>query len=220
MSFINRVRQDLMAQANNLLDKSEKAQTIPVVKQKIRDLEAGLDKTRHEAAVAKANVTGLNRQKLELQHRIDQELAAAKSYLHQTPPNETAAKSVAINIHNHQEELKHFDEQIQAATTHSQQFDAVVEKLEAAHTQELSKLHSMQSTINMTQGMKQSMATLKSADELLTPDSSVDSLADDAQREADVANEEFNRTVATMQHPVDPVQDAAADDILASLRAS
>lgn len=218
MSIFQKVRTVALAYTNDLLDKTINLNSIPVVKQYIRDLEDALAKLKHEAAVAAANVTTLTNQQATLESAISLNKQRAKAYLN--AGNETAARTVASRIHDDQTESNTLTQQIETAKQSSQALDAAVEKLEAKHQQMLSQLRTLETKDRSARAMESATSSLKAAAALNTNDltGSVDNLAQKIEARSDVAKEEFNRTVGEFDTPPDPLKDAAVDDILNSLR--
>lgn len=218
MSFMQRIRLVVKAEANNLLDRAIDLNSIPVLKQYIRDLEDAIGKTQHEAAVASASVTTLNRQKTGLDYAINHDKAVASTYLNKG--DEASARSVALRIHNQQEQSDSFAEQITAAKEQSKQLDSVVEKLNTKHSEIMSRLHILENKDRSAKALEGATASLKSAGALVSDNlnNSLDNISQKIEARNDVAQEEFNRAMGTLDTPPDPTKEAAVDDILNSLR--
>src|ERR1700735_2166603 len=99
-SLFSRIRVVTLAYSNNLLDKAVDMNSIPVVKQYIRDLEDAIDKTNHESAVATANVSVLQTQIDTTSKTVTLDTERAKAYLAKN--DETNARLVAGRIHDEQ----------------------------------------------------------------------------------------------------------------------
>jgi phage shock protein A len=219
-SFTQRLRTFVKAEANDLLTKTIDENSIPMLKQYVRDLEDGISKTTHEAAAAAASITTLTRKRSTLNSSISRDTEVAKAYL--STGNEAAARQVAERIHTNQGFADSFTQQITTATEQSKQLDRVVEQLNAKHTLVMSRLDALENTSNNSRALAQATQALKSAQALTSFDvnSSVDNAAERITAKNDLVQEEFKRTVAGFDTPSDPVKDAEVDSILNSLRAS
>lgn len=220
MGIFARVQTLVRAYSNNLLDQAVDMNSIPVLRQYIRDLEDAMDKTKHEAAVAAAHVTTLNSQAASLQDDITSNTNRAKAFLAKTPPDEVNARVCAGHIHDSQEQLADIQTQIEAAKTNSASLDAVVGKLNTKHQAIMSQLRILESKDSTSRSLEQATASLKQA-QSFTADGTgadVDSMTQKINARADVANEEFNRTVGEMTPPPDPLRDDSVNSILDSLR--
>lgn len=220
MSIFSKVRVTVLGHINELLDKAIDLNSIPVVKQYIRDLEDALAKLKHEAALAAANVTTLKGQKTDLEKAVAQDKLRAKAFLDQK--NETAARQVASRIADNQSEITALDEQIATATTASQQMDAAVERLNSKHDQMLRQLRTLQTQDRSAHAMEQATGAMKAAAAVTSSVDGVgvDNLAQRIKARSDAATEEFNRTVGEVApaEAEDPLKTAQVDDILNSLR--
>jgi phage shock protein A len=218
VSLFSRIRVVTLAYSNNLLDKVVDMNSIPVVKQYIRDLEDAIDKTNHESAVAAANVS-------VLQHQIDVTTATialdtkrAQAYL--TKNDEPNARLVAGRIHDSQLLLDSFKEQIGQATSNAQQLDSALEKMRSKHSEMMNQMRILESQDGQARSLASATKSLKAASALTENDisGSVDNLAQKIHQRSAVANEEFNRAVGAFDTPPDPLKDAAVNDILAKLK--
>lgn len=219
MGFLNKTRVVIMAHMNELVDKAVDMNSIPVLKQYVRDLEDATATTRHQSAVAAAQVTGLERDLKLAQDDITTDTARAKAFVAQN--NEAGARTVAGRIADHQQTVATLTAQIATAKEQSHALDASVEKMRAKHDTILARVRDLESKDSSARALEQATASIKSADAALHQgvDSSVDDLAKRIDSRNDVAREEFARTTAEMDEPEDPLKKQAVDDILAGLKA-
>lgn len=217
-SLFSRLRVVTLAYSNNLLDKAVDMNSIPVVKQYIRDLEDAIDKTNHESAVATANVSVLQHQIDVTAGTIDLDTKRAQAYLAKT--DETNARLVASRIHDEQVLIGSLKEQIGQATNNAQQLNSALEKMRSKHSEMMNQMRMLESQDGQARSMESATRSLKAASALTDNDvsGSVDNLAQKIHQRSAVASEEFNRAVGAFDTPPDPLKDAAVDDILAGLR--
>lgn len=218
MTLFSRLRTVTLAYSNGLIDKAIDMNSIPVVKQYIRDLEDAIDKTNHECAVARANVTVLQGQIDGTQKAIDLDTQRAQAYLAKS--DETNARLVASRIHDNQVLLDSYKEQISQATSNSQALATALEKMQTKHTEVMSQLRRLESEDGQARSLESATSSLKAASAITSNDvtDSVDSISQKIHQRSAVANEEFNSVVSSFDTPPDPLKDAAVDDILSKLR--
>ncbi len=218
MSIFSKIRVVTLAYSNNLLDKAVDMNSIPVVKQYIRDLEDAIEKTNHESAVATANVSVLQAQIDNTSTLIGTDTERAKAFLARS--DDANARLVATRIHDNQVLLASLREQIGQATTNAQQLNSALGKMRAKHDEMMNQMRILESQDRQAHSLDSATKSLKAAAALTSNDvsGSVDNLAQKIHLHAATANEEFNRAVGAFDGPSDPLKDAAVDDILASLR--
>jgi len=202
------------------VDKAIDMNSIPVLRQYGRDLEDALDKTKHEAAVAAAHVTTLNGQAMGLQDDIDSNTARGKAFMAKTPPDTANATICAGHVHDSQAQLEDLKKQIEAAKANSAAMDSAKDKLQIKYQQTVSQLRILESRDSQTRAKEQSTAALKSVESTTSGSSSVniDNLSEKINARGDVADEEFNRTIAEVTPPPDPLRDEAVNSILESFQ--
>jgi phage shock protein A len=219
MSLFSRLRTVTLAYGNNLLDKAVDMNSIPVLKQYVRDLEDAIEKTNHESAVAHANVSVLQTQIDGTSKTINLDTQRAQAYLAKS--DETNARLVATRIHESQILVDSLKEQISQATSNSQQLDSALQKMQAKHSEVMSQLRVLESKDRQASALSTATNSLKQASAILGSNDvadSVDSISRKIETRAAVANEEFTRAVSAFDTPDDPLKTAAVDDILNSLR--
>jgi phage shock protein A len=217
-SLFSRLRVVTLAYSNNLLDKAVDMNSIPVVKQYIRDLEDAIEKTNHESAVATANVSVLQTQIDNVTKTTTLDTDRAKAFLAKN--DEVSARLVAGRIHDNQVLLGSLKEQIEQATNNAQQLNTALEKMRNKHNEMMNQMRILESQDRQARSMESATSSLKAAGALVSNDvsGSVDNLAQKIHQRSAVANEEFNRAVGAFDAPVDPLKEAAVDDILSSLK--
>lgn len=220
MSLIQRLRTVTLAYGNNLLDKTIDMNSLPMVRQYIRDLEDAIDKTAHEAAVAAANVTILQQQIDTNTRTTAADTDRAKAFL--AKGDQTSARLVAGRIHDNNVLLESLKEQIAAATQNSTQMDTTLEQLRSRHTEAMNNLRRLEGEDRQARNMEGANKSLKEASAVLgdgnSVNDSINNMSAKIHQRNVVANEEFHRTVASMQPAPDPVRDSAVDEILAGLK--
>jgi phage shock protein A len=219
MNLFSRLRTVTLAYSNNLLDRAVDMNSLPVVRQFIRDLEDAIDKTNHESAVAAANVSVLQSQIDGSTKTVALDTQRAQAYLAKN--DETNARLVASRIHDGQVFLDSLKEQISQATSNSQQLDSALAKMKSKHTEVMNQLRVLESKDRQADALHSATSSLKSASSILSSNDvsdSVDSIGRKIDQKAAVENEEFSRAVGAFDTPPDPLKDEAVDDILNSLR--
>jgi phage shock protein A len=96
MSLFSKIHTVVTAYSHELVDKIIDTNSIPVVKQYVRDLEDALSRLKHEAAVAAARVTTLSQELITEKNNVAIDIARAKSYL--AKGDEKTARAVATRI--------------------------------------------------------------------------------------------------------------------------
>ena len=219
MTLFSKLRTVTLAYGNDLLDRAVDMNSIPVVKQYIRDLEDAIDKTNHESAVAAAGVTVLQGQLDNTSKLVELDTQRAQAYL--AKGDEVNARLVAGRIHDNQLLLESFKEQLGTATTNAQQLNTALERMNAKHSEVMTALRRLESEDRQARSMESVTSSLKAASAITSNNDvmgSVDNISQKIHQRSAVANEEFNRAVGAFQEPPDPLKDAAVDDILAGLR--
>jgi len=221
-SLFSKVRATVLGHTHDLLDKVIDIDSIPVIKQYVRDLEEALDKMRHEAAAAAAHVTTLHARRTQINRSVDQEKAKAVILLKNSDEqSKAAARAAAGKIHDAQEELGQLAEEISAAEQNSAALDKAVTALGAKHDQMLRQVRMLESKDRSARAMNAANAGLKQAQDLSALDvaGNIDNVSARIDERHAVAQEEFNRNLAAMGDQSDPVRESAVDDILSSLTA-
>lgn len=218
MPLFSKIRTVSLAYANTIVDKVIDENSIPVVKQHIRDIETARDQISHESAVASANVKILQQNIDGKAHLIELDKKRASDFLAQN--NEPAARAVASRIHDEQTEYDSLKEQMDPAQTQAQQMQTTLQQLITRHDSLMSQLRRLESEDHTATALHTANSALKSVAALTSNDvnSSVDNVEQKIHQRNMVETEEFNQTMASMQEPPDPEKDAAVDDILNSLR--
>lgn len=218
MSLFQKVRVTVLGNINELLDKTIDYNSIPVVKQYIRDLEDGIARAKHEAAVSASQVTNLQEKVTVAQANIATHTKRAQAFLSKN--DEANARTEATAIKVTQDELTALQDQLKAASEGSKAMDAAVQQLQSQHTAMMQQLRKLQSEDGSAKAFEQVNRSLKAVAQLNTVDgqASVDNLTERIHSRSLAAREEFNRTVADMTPAPDPLHEQAVDDILNSLR--
>lgn len=219
MSLFSRIRTVTLAYSNNLLDKAVDMNSIPVVKQYVRDLEDAIDKTGHESAVAAANITVLQSNITMQQKTMDLAAQRARAYLEKN--DDVNARLVAARIHDSQILSDSLKEQIGQATINAQKMDKALEQMTTRHSEVMTQLRTLESEDRQAKNLESATQSLKAASSVLSDNGvndSVDGVGQRIHQRSAVANEEFNRTVGAFDQPADPLKDAAIDSIMAGLR--
>jgi phage shock protein A len=218
--FLSKARTAFLGNVHELLDKAIDMNSIPVLKQNVRDLEDGIATTKHTAAMAAAQVTTLTRQRDEAQGHIEHNKALAQAFLKQSPPNENAARAAAESIRTETKTVEALTAQIADAQNQAQQLDAAVQRMQTLHDERLQRIKALQIQDQASKGLEVSTKALKNFQSTMESvnSTSVDNVEQRIHERNDLAKEEFNRTVGDIQPAADPIKDAEVDDILNSLR--
>ena len=220
-SFMSKLHTLVMAHAHQAVDEAIDMDSIPVLTQKVREFEQNIDTTKHLAAVAAANITTLNTQQDALQKLIDDGKARAKAWKDKGDAISLGyAKDEVTKVIAHQAELVALQAQIDVAKKNSTALDSAKDKMVAQHQEVFSRLQILKSKSASADAITKANANLKQIKNFSSngiDGQSVDNIAQRIEARSDVANEEFNRTIADLSSPPDPLKDKAADDMLASL---
>lgn len=218
MSFLARLGVVMKAHANDLLDKEIDRNSIPVVKEYIRELEDGLGVTEHNAALAAARITTLNDQRTALQHTIDQDTERAKAFKAQG--DLTHAQTAASRVIDGRKQADLLDQQIAAAKTASEHMDDAVAQIKTKHDEMMNQLRSLELEDGNAKALEQSTKSLKAVQTIASSVDApnVDNLAARIHEHNNAATEEFNRTVNGFKPAEpDPLKQNAVNDLLATL---
>ena len=220
MSFLQKTREVVMGNLNELVDKTIDLNSIPVLKQQVRDLEDAIALAEHQTAVAAAQVTTLTRELAATNGDIEQDKKRAQAFLAINPPNEVAARVVASRIADHRHTAESLTAQVATAKQQSETMSAGVEKMRAKHDFYLNRVRTLQGKDQMAKALDKSTAAIKSMDAALGSgiDGSVDDVARRVDAHADLAQEEFSRLSAKLDGPEDPLKKQAVDDVLNELK--
>ena len=223
MSFFDKLSLLTRANANVLVNKAIDKQSIPVITQTIADLEVHMREGAHLAAAAAANVTTLTNRLNALNTKIAHDTAVAKAFKAQG--DLVNAKKVIEDPINgiiaNQATVARLTTDIANAKTNSEHMDASQAQIQAHHDELVAQLHTLQQVDHSTkvlEGESKAMAATASVGAALDADT-IGSMAQRITEKGDVAQEEFNRTVATFAPaaPADPIKAQAANDLLNSL---
>jgi len=218
MSFLAKTRTVILGHLNELLDKTIDLDSIPVLKQYVRDLEDAIDSAKHQTAVSAAQVTTLTRERIRTLSLIKDDKLRAQAFLAQS--NEAAARTVAARIADNTHMTASLEAQIATAQQQSQTLQSAVDKMVSKHDAILARVRELETKDRSSKDLEQATRSIKSAGAALNDgvDSSVDNLAQRIDARNDVAQEEFNRTAGELDTPEDPLKTKAVDDILADLK--
>jgi phage shock protein A len=218
MSLLHRVSTLISAGANEAVDKAIDHNSIPVVKQEIRDLEVKQSEVTHFAAAADANVTIINNQITAVQKDIDHNTAEAKAAKAQGDiPTATAYAQKVVDAKGHLETL---NQQLENAKTNAQHMNDAAAQVTARHDALMTQLRSLEAEDQQARALNTASAGLKVVQDLTdsVDGPNVDNLAQHIHEKSVTAQAEFDRTAASFKPtPVDPLANAAATDLLASL---
>lgn len=221
-TVFQKIRLAVVGNAHELLDRAIDMNSIPVLKQYVRDLETALDKLRNEAAVAAGQVRTLNREKTELEAQLAHTEETITHILQSSAPNKDAiAKQEALKIPGIKRQITSTTDALAAQRETSSQLDLAVQKLDQKHTDMVSRIQQL-STLDRSAKAKESAANaIRNAGNMASAgsDISVDNLESRIRARADVADEKFERAMGTVGTLDDPAASAEADDILAGLKA-
>lgn len=221
MGIFGRISTLVKAHVNDILDKAVDMNSIPVLKQYIRELEVAISDNKHQAAVAAASVTTLSNQHDNVQREIDQATVRGKAFMSKTPPDEANARLCASHITDLKTELASFDEQITTAKATSEQMDAFVAKLDEKHRTIMTRLRILETKDGSSKALDGAVSSLKRVEPLLSDSAdnpSVENIEGKINAHYDASAEEFKRTMADATPPPDPLKDQAIDDVMASFK--
>lgn len=220
-TFLQKVHTAMFAEAHEVADKLVDMNSIPNLKENIRELETAQLTLATQAAAAAANVGIQTSRRDSMQTAIDHDTLVIKAFLNKTPADEKSARVFATKVEGEKTQLTILNQQIGMATQQSQQFDTTVERLKNKHAELMNRVKVLTMKDNATRGLNLGSHSLQVAQSMLNTDGvdgSVDNVADRIDEKNAVAQETFNRTVASMEPPPDPLKDQAVDDLLNSLR--
>jgi phage shock protein A len=207
------------ANANDIVNKQIDRQSIPVITQTIADLEVHMREGAHMAAAAAANVTTLTNRQNALNTKILHDTATAKAFKAQG--DLVNAKKVVDGIIVDQATVTGLTTDIANAKANSEHMDASQTQIKAHHDELVAQLHTLQTQDRNTkvlEGESKALAATASVATALDANT-IGSMAQRITEKGDVAQEEFNRTIADFAPaaPADPIQAQASADLLNSL---
>jgi phage shock protein A len=219
MSFLQTTRTLILGNLNELLNKTIDLNSIPVLKQEVRNLEEAMESTKFQVAKATAQAeTTLPRELERTNADIEADKRRAQAFL--TQGNEKAAREIAARISDHQQVATSMAAQIETAKHQLQALQSQLEKMRTKHDYYLTRVRDLDRTDQSTKDMKMSNAAMKRANAVLGSgiDGSVDDVARRIEAAHDVAQAEFDQTNAELDTPEDPLKTQAVDDILSQLK--
>src|SRR5580698_8577829 len=165
MGFLQKVRTVVLGQFNDLLDKAVDFNSIPVLKQYVRDLEDATSQARHQAAVAAAQVTTLTREKVSAEQAVIADKKNAAAFLAQG--NDKAAREVAARILDHQATVTTLDSQIEGAKRQSATLDTAVERMATKHNSILTRIRELETKDRGAKALSQATKSMKEANGIM-----------------------------------------------------
>jgi phage shock protein A len=217
-SFLNKLRVVTLGSIHDLLDKEIDLNSPSALRQYVRDLEDALDKMRNEAAVQAGQVRTLDREKGDLEHRIETSKIATTNFLKQG--SKDAARVKAAEVVRMTAQVESTTKALEAQKIASQATDSAVVQLEAKHADMVSKVRDLERLDRDTKIKEQSSAAMQSASSLVQggADISIDDIESKMRARNDVASEKFDRAMGSVKTEEDPSTTAQVDDLLASLQ--
>lgn len=217
MSLYNKLRVVILGHANDLLNKTIDMNSPVILEQYARDLKVAVNQADSNAAESAAAIVTMKRELTALQTQVATATEVARKLA--LDPNGKAmalAKAKLIIELNKQAASK--QDEITQQTASSQALDQVVLTLKGKLATINARVQSLRSMDRDTKAKTQSAATLKQASDLLDTgnDIDVDNVEACMQAQHDIANEKFNRQIASMD--VSSAEDnSEAEELLASL---
>lgn len=210
----------VLGNVHELLDKRIDMNSIPVLKQYVRDLEDGLDKLSLEAATAAGRVRTLTREKSELEHQAQTSEETIKRILQSTAPDKDAvAKQEAVKLAALRARVATADQSLQDQTATAKQLEDARQAAVSKHNTILSRLQQLQQLDASAKAKEQAAAAVQGFSKMAAAgvDTSVDDIESRIRARSDVADEKLNRALdGANLH--DPATDAEADSILADIK--
>lgn len=218
MGFLQKTRVVILGNLNELLDKQIDMNSIPVLKQYIRDMEDALDQAQHQRSVARAQVVTRSRDLEVAKDAMAADERRAQAYL--SSNDEKSARLVAGRIHDEQENIANLQSQIAAANAQASQLDAAVETLRSRHDSTLNRVRILQGKDATAKAMEKGATAVKNIGAAIGTgvDSSIDDVSRRIDERSDLAQQEFTDAMGSIEAPPDPLKDKAVDDILAGLK--
>jgi phage shock protein A len=217
MGIFSKLTVLVKAHSNDLLDKEIDRNSIPVMKQYVRDLEDAITLAKHNAAVVAASVTTLTARAAAEQKSIDDATAGGKAFMAKNPPDVANARILATRVHTFQTDLASLQSQIETAKANSQTLDQQTAMMDAKHQEAMSQLRDLESKVMNTQTLQASTSSLKKFNDAAGGVDNMNNLSQHINSANDEATEEFNRTIGEI-NPPDPLKDQAVDNIMDSFK--
>lgn len=213
--LLSKFRTLAMGKAHDLLDKEIDLNSPTMLREYVRDLEAAETNLNTDAVVAAGGVRTLTREKGDLEHKIADETAAAKTYVTTNP---AVARIHATNAVNLQTQLVGKTQDLADQITVSANLDAAWAKLDAKHSAMLATVRRLESLDHSTKAKEHAASAIQSASAAAGSGVSIDNIQSKMQARADVADEKFSRAMNDPGLAEDASQAADVDAFLATLK--
>lgn len=217
--LLAKLRVTILGNAHELLDKTIDLNSIPVLKQYVRDLETAIEKLKGEVANQDGTVIGLQREIATLNANIINETTTIQKILSSAIPNQNLAREKGTRVVGWKNELTSKTTELEQAQQMAQQLHTVMSNMNIKHTEILGRVKSLESTQAQTKAMKASVSATEAAGKLVNNgiDSSIDDVSARLMHEHDVATAQFNQTIGSINVEQNAETSASVDDLLASL---
>ncbi|XLQ20521.1 MAG: PspA/IM30 family protein [Candidatus Moraniibacteriota bacterium] len=189
----------LLAKAglHELLDKGIDELSIPVLKQKIRDLEAAVDDYGDALAISEGHQQRLVNAKEMLQKRLDQMNDDIDLFLSDNDPsNDHLAESLDMELVGLEQQLEDMDTELADAIETSQTLDKVFDKLNKALVHNVRQVREVEIKERSAVAKGKAAEALDKIGGLANMDASVDSINERIDKKAAVADARLKRALA------------------------
>jgi len=206
--------------AHDILDRAIDANNPTMLRQYVRELEAALKNQQSEIVVAGGNVRTTARELGDIQHRLDFETNAAKTALAANPPNTALARAHGSSAVTLQADLTAKTQEVESAKVVVTTLENALAKMDAKHTEMVSAVRRLESMDRQTKIKNQSAKAMESVASVsaMGSDISIDNIQAKMQRQADVADERFDRALQDPSFAENPDHAADVDSFLANLK--
>lgn len=220
MSLFNKIRTATLAAVNEAADGAINSMPLPVLKQKIRDLEAAQGEMHNQMSIQKGNIMDAEGEVKVLTSRIAAETAMLTKIVAnkgKTDPSVQAKASLVVSLQSQLTTKQGTVTSLTAMYEKMKQGAAVVDQ---KHTEALERLHTLESVTTDTKALQAGVKASR-AIQGIVGDSvdglDINSLEKKITHDHNVATASFDQATEAFHVPeaeVDPTQAAAIDDLL------
>lgn len=204
--------------AHDILDRAIDANNPTMLRQYVRELETAITNQKSEVVIAGGNVRTTTRELGDITHRLADETAAAKAAV--TGGNTVLARAHGSSAVTLQEDLTAKTKEVEDAKTVVATLEGALAKMDAKHTEMVSAVRRLESLDRQTKIKTRSAVAMENVAAVgaMGADISIDNIQAKMQRNADVADERFDRALADPSFAENTEHAADVDQFLATLK--
>jgi phage shock protein A len=199
---------------HQVADAAIDTQSIPVVRQYIRDMEQAMSDLREAQAENAGAIAGLTRQIGQLHQQEAILNTQADALLQLNPPREDLAATVEQRLQEVENTLTPLNNQLEKSQAIQAQYEQAMSALEAKHNSMMQQLRTLQSLDTSASAEDRAARALHSVNGALGGTSSLDDITARIQGRSDVAHARLQQEMGGIAPQPDPVADVLAQSAM------